>query len=1194
MGSIIGNIDLNMLISDFLAAVIELFSIPIKWDFYTVLMIIVFILSGVGGYYLIAQQIKLVKGNAFSIGDYVKCIVYAFIFASGVFIIIAMMMIFALNGTKIKILPPQKGDFSALFLWPIAYLMIFLLVFPLVELLYMAHSKENKGLTVFEEFVADKILHKVNRFLAYILAVLLWLGIYIIPPTLIWLIGGLPFIFPFLTFSMAVPIIIINHFGDRGYIKGLVDSYYHIPVMSRSVFLSFDTSKRVSREFLDKPIPRIWYILQIVLYVWTWISLIQTVNLIFSGSLAINTMSGFTVFVVLTFGITGYFSRFWGRKVKFRTMDILIAAWLIACVGINVMINFMMANADKLAPTFLHWSVTAPIAAHHYFPSGDHLLFVPAAVIEEITIIFYITYYVLGFRIPGFKNDFYHKTKYSAIDAFANKFDPIPLFNLIRVKEQDIKEHAKTELIKMYGRLPYKKDLKLTDWRYMDPLFDAFTDYNKDSYNVAEQILTNLIKEHIELISPVISDALKSPNYVKKLNTSKLIFKLCKDSEDIEKILGYILINEFINLLDERGYDLKNVALDILLLYPQYSNTQNTDDKYGAIANINRKLILELIEDADYSIQAKTISLLNKYNIGIDTSLILRKLNHVDKNVKKAAALYISNFGKLKDKGDIKRTIESLLNVLENPEVAIKSTAINALTKIGNFKKNKIPYEPFLENISSLSKEIRLASRDALIQYLNEKHSKDKDRKVIISELLEKIEHSEEEIKIDILSIFTHIHELKVDERVQKTIKEFCLNNIKSKNEEMKNVISEILINMGKTETMPIIIEDLLKIEDEKTFFKAGIIGETIANICLNNKYGYKILEQNLNNPNEIVKFNIAKVYSILLKKGANLIINIDDIFTLLKSEGSITIKNEYLKFINDYIIRINEDDKYKKDIRIKEMLSGLISSILELLNERDNSVRLAAFKLLLPLSEIIPEKIPFDLVIKLASDKDSFIKENALKILAKIGAQNEKEVGSILVKMLNEPDWNVKIIALDMINSMKLYKKDPKIIKDIEGLAKDPQKWTRIKIAETLFNVYKENPKLININIIKGLISDEDSDVRVASAKLPGLIKNTDLALELIIKLMEDKEEKVREQASASLVELSYNTSLDELLPKTLKYFSDEIDIKLQRSVAIALKRILKYEKQEYKQRLISLLKIRVEISSDPVLMKILQELNS
>mgnify|MGYP006288926405 FL=1 len=303
--------------TNFWQAVADLFSVPLKFDIYVVLVLIIYAGFGYLGYRLISQQIKLVKAEVFSITDYLKCIIYAFVFASGFILIIIMLLVFY-NYTKSQwFLIPMTGDPSAIFLWTLSFCIIFLFIYPVFDLLYLAHSKENKGLTIFQEFLADKLIHKVSRPWTYVLALAIYIILYILPTTVLILVGLPPFVV-LMSCSVAIPVVIISYFGVLGYMSGYSNAYYSIPNMERSLFHTYAKEDRTMRELMQNKysglINRVTWGLQAFLYFWIFYSLVITVSKMFVADVDV-IMENFqwSVFISLFFGIWGSFSRFWYR-----------------------------------------------------------------------------------------------------------------------------------------------------------------------------------------------------------------------------------------------------------------------------------------------------------------------------------------------------------------------------------------------------------------------------------------------------------------------------------------------------------------------------------------------------------------------------------------------------------------------------------------------------------------------------------------------------------------------------------------------------------------------------------------------------------------------------------------------------------------------------------------------------------------
>jgi len=114
--------------------------------------------------------------------------------------------------------------------------------------------------------------------------------------------------------------------------------------------------------------------------------------------------------------------------------------------------------------------------------------------------------------------------------------------------------------------------------------------------------------------------------------------------------------------------------------------------------------------------------------------------------------------------------------------------------------------------------------------------------------------------------------------------------------------------------------------------------------------------------------------------------------------------------------------------------------------------------------------------------------------------------------------------------------------------------------------------------------------------AKLLGNLKDEplDIIFPIIVRLMQHKEEKVRNTAISSLVRYSNQVDSAILVPKMLVFLSDESSIHLEQSVAISLSKIVKYEKKDMKDRVISLLTIRAHHTQDKILQQTLAELKN
>ncbi|MBD3352544.1 MAG: hypothetical protein GF364_13735 [Candidatus Lokiarchaeota archaeon] len=1147
--------------SDFWATIGELFGIPVGWDVYTVGMIIIFGAFTVLGYQLISKQIKLVKAEIFSWSDYIKCIIYSIIFASGFTIIMLIMLIFAWETKSIPFLIPITGDISALLLWLVGFVIAILYIYPIFDLLYLAHSKENKGLTIFQEFVADKFIHRVDRPLSYLVALGVYALLYVLP-TMIGLIIGFPAIVVTITVAIYIPVIIINYFGVLGYIAGVVQSYYDIPVIPRSSFLFYGRHGRLDKELTQDNysgiLTRAFWGLQIFLYFYLIYSFLVTMSKLFAPEVqAVQTVFQWQVFISLFFGIWGYFSRFWYRKMKFRWMDILFSAWLVAVTGLNVMVNYILTNSGIFFEYFNKWSVTSTLFQTNWFKNGNFLLLGPIAVVEELTIVGLITYYVLSKR-----SDFFKNTKLSLVDSSAQTFKPVPLFNLIRVSEDEIRNHAKEELQKMYERIPYKKDVNLLDDKYMNPLFDAICDWNKNSHQMGISILKTFILNYPEKISPKINETLLSDNYDKKLPVAQLVL------ENPEKITKHISVGAVNALIEDSDYHCREIGTKLIANYV-------SDDEL-----INKEQVVGLLDDPDYVVQAEALKIISKYKIEVDPSILFRKMTHKNEKIKSGAVLAVSTLGDFDSRRDGRKMVKSLVNMLTSAEGEIEASILTSLGRIGNFKRNKIPFEPILEGIYDQSPKVRTAARRTMQEYVAE-YKKSRKTEKIFDRLVKELPKVDNNVKLTIFRLMENIWYINPEAIVPELLK-----SIKSKDNELKNTVSQAIVNIGADKPQ-LVLKNLLETEEEKTYLKEGIISETTAKIFSKNKKLLNLVYLYLKKDNINIRKNMASALNSLAEKYPE-DIDIKKIITILIDEKNPDVKKEILKFLSNFT---------KID---PERIGNEIDQLIQILQDDDRGVRLAALKMLVPLSKYASKSIPLEYVTVLLNDQDPFIRESAIKIIGNLKSLKEKQIKTayyMLKELLNDGEWAVKNAAMSAIKDLGLKSGDKEILNKIIELTNDEEKYTRMKALEIVAELVKTSPELVSVKKqINPLINDKDPEIRKLVAKIAGSYGEDHFkdVFPIILKLMKDENKQVRERAQNALVTLSAQMSIEDLYPPTLKYFSDETDILLQQSMALALKRIVKYENKSTRQRLIDILRIRCEISQDPIICQVLQDLKA
>ena len=1107
------------------------------------ILFIIFLFLSALGFFIIYKQVALVKKGEFNIRDRLQCLIYGIVFGAGVMIVIAMAFIFTVKTPEFwenSTLTPPNIDPLALLI-PLVFCIGYISFYPLIDFLFIALSSElDEGLTPFHKFISNRIINfSKSKIISVAMAVILYI-IFIIPPLLLSF-TGLPFLIVWISWLLVYPLMILTFYGSKGYIAGISNEYYHIPDLKRSIFLNFEDSKRGAKQFISNPKPYIVLGLMIFVFIWAWISLIQTVIYFFSGSLAFSTMSSYFVFVTLLFGIIGYFTRFWGRKIKYRGIDIYFAAYLIATIGINVLVNFLIVNIGKLTETFGYWIFSAEIIL-------NSPMFAWAAIIEEIFMLTFTTYYLLSKT-----NTFTKNLRYSKIIEYGQTFDAIPLFNFIKSSDPLLRDHAEKTLLMMYERIPLKSEISLDDWEYKYSLLDAISDSNPNSRRISIQILKKLENDASEVIIPWIIEALESPNYDKSLPIAELI--LHAEDSLIEKIPIKILKN----LILDPEWRLKLIGLKILAKLHSIEN--------NIIQNIN---IMQLLNDPNSLIQIEALNLISKTHLDVNPEIILSKIHHPNQNIRATAIRNLRNINKEKIDSNI---VKTLIPLMYDVNSKVRASIYNVISNVGDFKKYNIPISTFYEGLLDSDEDVRKASVFAI-----EKYYVEQPKSIDLEKIIRQIDTENIDSLNSIISLFGTIWKIN-PEKILTTLLIF----IKFDNSDLKNAISDILVNnLKKTPTL--IIENLIRIKDETKFISKGIISKTIIKICRQNPNEIipKLIDQ-LNSEDLDTKINIISSLDGLLDDFID-IITLNPILGIIKGENEIALKKETALLIS-------------KISKTKPLaLKSEIAELLQFLPKQELSVRIVLTKSILEISKNLPDIIPVPLILEYLSDSDSFIRETSVKILGFIGKTLPMPTINVLInEALTDEEWIVRDAAVVSLGKLIPYIDDKEVvIKNLVNLMDDEKSWVRRSSMKILSSIKEISASKIPFVKVSENLMNEDSKVREGAANLLSVynFEDIDKVFKNILSLLGDEVEDVRTSTIDVMVKIIQKLGITKILSKLLKNLSDESTLETQQSIAIILGRTVRYAEEKIKKRVIALLKIRCEMSQDKILCEILNKL--
>jgi len=1107
------------------------------------ILFIIFLFLFAVGFFIIYKQVALVKKGEFNLRDRLQCLIYGLIFGAGVMIVIAMAFIFAVKTPEFwqnsTLTPPNINPLVLLI--PFVFCIGYISLYPLIDFLFIALSSElDEGLTPFHKFISNKIINfSKSKMISVLMAVLLYF-LFIIPPLLLSF-TGLPFLMVWISWLLVYPLMILTFYGSKGYIAGISNEYYHIPDIKRSIFLNFEDSKRGMKQFISNPKPYIMLGLMIFVFIWAWISLIQTIIYFFSGSLAFSTMTSYFVFVTLLFGIIGYFTRFWGRKIKYRGIDIYFAAYLMAAIGINVLVNFLIVNIDKLTETFNYWNLSAELIP-------NPVMFAWAAIIEEIFMLTFTIYYFLSKT-----NTFTKNLKYSKIIEYGQTFDAIPLFNFIKSSDPLLRDHAEKTLLMMYERIPLKSEISLDDWEYKNSLLDAICDSNPNSRRISIQILKKLEKDASEVIIPWIQEALESPNYDKSIPIAELLLH----AED--SLIKKIPVKIIKNLIFDSEWRMKLIGLKIL--------TKLIDIGKDSVQDIN---LMKLLNDPNSLIQIEVLNLLSETQLNVKPEILLNKIHHPNQNIRAAAIRNLKNLNIEKLDSNI---VKTLIPLMHDTNSKVRASIFDVISKIGNFKKNSIPISSFYEGLLDSDENLRKSSVLAL-----EKYYAEEPKSIDLEKIISQIDTENLDSLNSIVSLLGIIWQSN-PEKILTTLLIF----IKFNNYELKKVISDIIVkNFEKNPTL--ILDKLIRIKDETKFISKGIISQTI--IKISKKYPDEVIPKlidQLNSEDLDTKINIISSLDGLIDDFIDLIA-LNSILGIIKSENEIVLKKETAHFIS-------------KISKTKPLaLKSVIAELLQFLPEQELSVRIVLTKSILEISKSIPDIIPVPIVLEYLSDFDSFIRETSVEILGYIGkTMPMATVNALINQALIDEEWIVRDATVASLGKLIPFIEDKEvIIKNLVSLMDDDKSWVRrssMKILSTIKEISES--EIPFVKVLENL-SNEDPKVREGAANLLNIYSFVDIdkVFQNILSLLGDEVEDVRATTVDVMVKIIQEMGITKMLSKLLKNLSDESTIETQQSIAIILGRTVRYADEKIKKRVISLLKIRCEMSQDKIICEILNKL--
>ncbi len=1107
------------------------------------LMLIAFAGVVIFGYVLASKQIKLVKGKEFSWIDHIKALVFGFLFSAGVSFIIGLMIAVGAEGKA------PMADFQQTLL---VIILFFITAYPLVDLLYLAHGEKTERQTPYHTMLANKIINRFSPPLSYIVAVITYFTLFI-APILILMATGLPAIIIWISWIIVIPILILSYYATRGFVSGISRMYFYIPAIGRSTFLSFGYRARSMEDFADNPMSRIGFGFMLFTFVWQFISLYQTLAYYILGKLTINTASyTLMALVVLFFGIAGYFTRFWGRKVKFRLMDFLLSGWIMTTIGANVLVNFIIANQASLFATFGTNQFLIALVSGAGDPSipaaivGAQKNLAFAASIEEIIIITVVIYY---FRSKT--NTYARDTINAQIAKARQALEPVPLFNGIRTSYPDTNKLGEQALIEVYERLPLKRPRDIARGHFLHPVTDAMCDFNGNVRRVGRLIFAHLVKAAPEQMLPWIMQTLQSPNYDLRLPAAESLLGL--SGEQLMAIPVYLIYD----LVKDPNWQAREIGLKICGRIGEH-NPESLDYSQMETA----------IEDGDFGVQGEALLVLAQGGSKSKGVMVLPKLSHPSERVRRAAALAVGKIGL--DKIDASAA-PILIDMMKSASAGSRIAAFDAIQKLGKISEFRIPIQPIVKGLSDGDAAVQQSATNALLAVCESE-----PYKVDVNYLIAQFNAGAPREQLAILPILGKLWKDFPDK-----IGPIVFRSMVEGDTEIKGLCAAILKEMSKKNPTQV-VQNLIAIPEKGGLIMKGVVSRTLIDIGRGNpKVVIPLLNAGLQATDPVKRTNSASVLEELGPEFPDLMD-----FSLLSMaytrSSDAKEKKQFAKMLSEVI----QKDPKKAAQGIQVLVDGL--------KDPDQSVRISMAKTLQRVAENVPEIVPVQIVKDRLKDPDPLVREAMLRILGNIGQRFPEQAIIILLDALGAEDWIFRNAAADgLVGLAKGGSSQRMVVDSLVKRLNDPDKWVRYKIVLAISGMLENNPDAVPMDVLVKLLSDADEKVRETAIKAIGKVgyKNFPATHMTLRPFMKDASQNIRDATISAYFDMSSKVEISTMLDKLLQLLGDEVDLPTQRTVAQILRRVAKYEKTEIKTRIIKLLRIRTEMSQDDTISRVLSE---
>jgi len=281
-------------------------------------------------------KVNKIEGEKFRWTDWLVSIVFGLLFTVAVVLCINLALDFLIGGI------PSIGSYLLVIALGV------LLVYPFWEMFYLARPTSD-SVTGYHRFLEAKFINRVRGRGAYGISLLLLFLTYGVPIILIALTEFTIIQAAFLWITI-VPLVFLNYFAASGTVGNLIKVLYTTQASNRAY-----PGIKNFQNVITKMMGLIKLAIGLVPIIIAGYGLYSSIDAAIAGGASevkTGTSAYLSLFTTVVFGIIGFFSRFWNKKSKTKSIDFIFSGYIMIAIMMNILINFMSLNAGQIIGLF--------------------------------------------------------------------------------------------------------------------------------------------------------------------------------------------------------------------------------------------------------------------------------------------------------------------------------------------------------------------------------------------------------------------------------------------------------------------------------------------------------------------------------------------------------------------------------------------------------------------------------------------------------------------------------------------------------------------------------------------------------------------------------------------------------------------------------------------------------------------------